>query len=130
MSLFSTDSKSPSTTRFIFILSGVVSTFALWGTWMFCQIANIYYTHTKDVVTMVEIPSGVYWAYAIALVGPGAVRVGQSVWGGKKTPCPSGEENDSEEQETKPYRRKTRKEIEDEDIKKFEEEQQKRGKDI
>lgn len=126
MSLFSTDPKSPSTTRFVFILSGVISTFCLWGTWMFCQIANIYYTHTEDVVSMVEIPTGVYLAYAVALVGPGAVRIGQSVWG-KKSPCPGGESDDTEEIERKPYRRKTQKEIEDEDIRKFEEDQ---GKDV
>lgn len=87
LSLFSSDPKSPSTTRFVFILSGVISTFVLWGTWMFCQVANIYYTPSSDIITMVEIPTGVYLTYAIALVGPGGIRLGQSILG-KKNPCP------------------------------------------
>jgi hypothetical protein len=82
MSLF-TNSSNSSTTKFVFILSGVISTFALWGTWMFCQVANIYYTHAEDVLEMVEIPMGVYCTYAIALVGPGAIRLGQSIFGKK-----------------------------------------------
>jgi hypothetical protein len=87
LDLFSNDPKTPSTTKFISIISGLVGIFVMWGTWAYCQIIHVVSTiQTSDLVTLVEIPTGTWVAFGISLC-PGAFTVARNIWG-KTQPCP------------------------------------------
>lgn len=79
MGLLSNDPNSPSSSKFVFLLSGVIGNVVMWGTWAWLNVAHFMNTARDEVLTMIGIPEGVWVAYGISmgipLLGPTATKI-------------------------------------------------------
>lgn len=84
--LLSNDPNTPSINKFVYLLSGVMANFAVWGTWVWLNVAHFINTARDEVLTMINIPEGVYWTYAIAMGVPLIGKVGQTIFTQRNQP--------------------------------------------
>lgn len=79
LSLLSNDPNSPSSSKFIFLVSGTIGNVVMWGMWAWLNIAHFVNTARDEVLTMINIPEGVWVAYGISmgipLLGPTATKI-------------------------------------------------------